>query len=150
MSELTAAAGLAMLDRYEDVLGRRRSTAVELRDVFSGHPLTYQRGSTGSTWPSFPVLLPDAALRRRALELAARLKIEVGFDSPLHRHPAFAEAARAGRLEVTELIGARILALPMANSLGPRQVVRLAELASAMFDCTVPGSASPSASAPDI
>ena len=136
MSELHAATGLAMLDRFTDVLDRRRATARELQALFSSKPLTYQAGSESSTWQVFQLF--DAhcrTSRQRALPLASARNIEVRtcFDPPLHRHPAFAGAAIAGDLAVTDHIAARTLSLPMANTMGPRQMVRLGRLMDAAF-----------------
>jgi dTDP-4-amino-4,6-dideoxygalactose transaminase len=135
MSELQAATGLAMLDRFQDALDRRRATAARLRDLMSAHPLAYQAGSENSTWQVFQLLVPDPSSRRRALELAAAHNIEVRtcFDPPLHRHPAFAAATVAGDLCVTEHVAARTLSLPMANTLGPRQMARMATYMDAVF-----------------
>jgi dTDP-4-amino-4,6-dideoxygalactose transaminase len=136
MSELAAATGLAMLDRFDDALASRRATAASLQGVFEVHPLTYQQGNAGSTWQVFQALMPDARTRARALAAAEELNVEVRtcFDPPLHRHPAFAGAPVSGSLEVTERLGARALSMPLANTLGPRQVVRLAELLQTAFE----------------
>ncbi len=130
MSELHAATALAMLDRFPASLSRRRATAADLQTRFAHHPLTYQRGSERSTWQVLPVLVPGADDRTRVLDAAERLRIEVrtGFDPPLHRHPAFADAPVAGELTVTEQLAARMVCLPMANSLGSRQTDRLSRL----------------------
>jgi dTDP-4-amino-4,6-dideoxygalactose transaminase len=130
MAELAAAAGLAMLDIYDTVLADRRATASQLQGVFSGYPLTYQQGCARSTWPVFSILLPDEAARVRAVALARELKIEIrtSFDPPVHKWPAFAGSPRGVSLAVTEALAGRALTLPLANALGPRQVVRLAEL----------------------
>lgn len=135
MSELHAATGLAMLDRFTDVLDRRRATARELQALFSSQPLTYQAGSDSSTWQVFQLLMPTPQSRQRALTLASVHNIEVRtcFDPPLHRHPAFDGAAIAGDLAVTDHIAARTLSLPMANTMGPRQMVRLGRLMDAAF-----------------
>jgi len=133
MSELHAATGLAMLDRFEDALGRRRATAERLRESVAHLPIQYQWGADGSTWQIFQLLVPDGRARQRAQELAAARAIEVRtcFDPPLHRHPAFASAPVAGSLEVTEALAARALSLPMANTLGPRQTARMVGLLDA-------------------
>lgn len=135
MSELSAAAGLAMLDRYDDALARRRSTAAQLQEIFSHHPVTYQAGCERSTWPAFHIELPAPAARSRLVEAAEQLRVEVKctLDPPLHRRPAFAGALCAGELPSTEILSARIVSLPVANSLGPRQMVRLAELLECAF-----------------
>jgi dTDP-4-amino-4,6-dideoxygalactose transaminase len=135
MSELHCATGLAMLDRFDTTLARRRATAVHLQTLMSAHPLTYQAGSESSTWQLFQTLMPDAASRQRAIALASAHNIEVRtcFDPPLHRHPAFAGAHAYGDLDVTEQVAARALSLPMANTLGPRQTTRLGELMNMAF-----------------
>ncbi len=136
MSELHCATALAMLDRYDDVLARRRETACHVRERFAGYPLTYQLGSEGSTWQVFQVLMPDSASRQRALAAADRANVEVRtcFDPPLHLHPAFAADPRAGALLVTERIAARALSLPLANALGERQMTRLELVLDDAFD----------------
>ena len=136
MSELAAATGLAMLDRFDDTLARRRATATQLQSRLARHPVTYQQGSAGSTWQVFQLLVPDASTRRRALELARSHRVEVRtcFDPPLHRHEAFAGAPVGGSLDVTEHLAGRALSLPMANALGPRQINRMAELMGAVLE----------------
>jgi dTDP-4-amino-4,6-dideoxygalactose transaminase len=135
MSELQAATGLAMLDRFQDALARRRATAAHLQGLLSAYPLRYQAGSANSTWQVFQLLVPDPSSRRRAVELADAHNIEVRtcFDPPLHRHPAFAGATVAGELPVTEHIAARTLSLPMANTMGPRQMTRMVTLMDSLF-----------------
>jgi dTDP-4-amino-4,6-dideoxygalactose transaminase len=135
MSELHAATGLAMLDRFPDALDRRRATARELQALFSAKPLTYQAGSESSTWQVFQLVMPTPISRQRALPLASARNIEVRtcFDPPLHRHPAFLGAEIAGDLAVTDDVAARTLSLPMANTMGPRQMVRLGRLMDAAF-----------------
>ncbi|MGZ4292665.1 MAG: DegT/DnrJ/EryC1/StrS family aminotransferase [Solirubrobacteraceae bacterium] len=135
MSELHAATGLAMLDRFTDALDRRRATARQLQALFSAHPLTYQAGSQSSTWQVFQLVMPTPHSRQRALTLATAHNIEVRtcFDPPLHRHPAFVGAEVAGDLAVTDHVAAHTLSLPMANTMGPRQMTRLGRLMDAAF-----------------
>jgi dTDP-4-amino-4,6-dideoxygalactose transaminase len=136
MSELAAATGLAMLDRFDETLARRRTTAARLQSRLAGYPLAYQKGSAGSTWQVFQVLVADADTRRRALQLADAHRIEARacFDPPLHRHPAFARSRPGRSLPVTEHLAARALSLPMANTLGPRQIARLGSLMDAVLE----------------
>jgi dTDP-4-amino-4,6-dideoxygalactose transaminase len=136
MSELQSAAGLAMLDRFDDALSSRRATAKGLQARLAKYPLTYQSGSSGSTWQGFQLLMPDGASRRRAVTLAEELRVEVRtyFDPPLHRHPAFAQAPVAGDLAVTERIAGRSLSLPMASALGPRPIARISALMDRIFE----------------
>jgi dTDP-4-amino-4,6-dideoxygalactose transaminase len=136
MSELQAATGLAALDRFDQTLAARRATVRRLQSHLDPYPLTYQVGSTGSTWQGFQLLVPDAAVRERTVALAKALRIEVKtyFDPPLHHHPAFARAQVAGDLAVTEHLARRSLALPMANRFGPRPTARVIELINGAFE----------------
>ena len=136
MSELQAATGLATLDRFDQTLAARRDTVRRLQAQLAPYPLTYQAGSSGSTWQAFQVMVPDETVRRRAVALAKTLRIEVRtyFDPPLHRHPAFARAPVAGDLAVTEQLAQRSLSLPMANRLGSRPTARLTELINDVFE----------------
>lgn len=131
LSELHAATALAMLDRYDDVLARRRATAARLIERMADLPLTFQRGNPGSTWQFLQVLMPTAAARAAAVEVAAALGVQVRtcFDPPLHRHEAFGSAPRAGELTVTEDLASRALSLPLANDLAEWQVERIALVA---------------------
>ncbi len=130
MSELHAATALAMLDRFDELMARRRGTAADLRTALRSDGLTYQQGCERSTWQVLPLLVSGPAERARVLEVADRLRIEVrpGFDPPLHRHPAFAAALLHSTLDVTDQLAARMVCLPMANTLGPRQTTRLVAL----------------------
>jgi dTDP-4-amino-4,6-dideoxygalactose transaminase len=133
MSELHAAASLAMLDRIEDVVALRQGHAARLRAAIgpAAH-LQYQAGTERSTWQIFHVLCPTPEMRDRAVALAPSHGIEVRtmHDPALHTHPAFAHCRR-GPLPVTEAAAARALALPMSNSLGEAAVARIAELVHA-------------------
>jgi dTDP-4-amino-4,6-dideoxygalactose transaminase len=128
LSELHAAVGLAALDRFDDVLARRRSHVQELRRLTAGTGLTYQAGAGASTWQYLQCLAPDDAAREAVLATAAELAVEVRtlHDPPLHRHPAYADARRFGSLAVTEALAARSLSLPIANDLTEAEIERIA------------------------
>jgi dTDP-4-amino-4,6-dideoxygalactose transaminase len=118
MSELHAAAGLAMLDRIDDVVRRRRLNAQRLHQAIADLPYGLQAGSDRSTWQIFHLLAPTPEIRDRCLELAPQHAIEIRtMHAPvLHLQPAFAGAEHRP-LPVTESLGERALALPMANQL---------------------------------
>jgi dTDP-4-amino-4,6-dideoxygalactose transaminase len=133
MSELHAAAGLAMLDRIDDVVARRQANAVRLREAIGPYAhLLLQAGAERSTWQIFHVLCPTPEMRDRVVTLAPSHGIEVRtmHDPALHTHPAFTDAPR-DPLPVTEAAAARALALPMANTLDDDAVARIAGLVHA-------------------
>jgi dTDP-4-amino-4,6-dideoxygalactose transaminase len=129
MSELHAATALAMLDRFDAVLERRKATARRLQLALSDQPLTLQRGYDRCTWQIFHALCDSSAIRDRCVELSTRHGVEVRtmHDPPLHGHPAFA-GRRHVDLTVTERIAERALGLPMANHLSQQAIERIAAL----------------------
>ena len=137
MPELIAAAALAMLDGFTASLAQRRATAAHLQTLLEPYGPSYQRNSIGSTWQILQLALTDAEVRERALARAQDLRVEVRtcFDPPLHRHPAFTDAPLGGELPVTEELAGRMLSLPMANRLGPRQCERIRVLIEETHAC---------------
>ena len=127
MSELHAAAALAMLDRIDDVVALRQGHARRLRAAIGPDAhLQFQAGGA-STWQIFHVLTPTPEMRDRVLALAPEHGVEVRtmHDPALHTHPAYADCRRMP-LPVTEAASARALALPMANELSDDAIARIA------------------------
>jgi dTDP-4-amino-4,6-dideoxygalactose transaminase len=132
-SELHAATGLAMLDRYDRVLARRRASAARVRDAIGLGVVTYQAGGHDSTWQTLQVLAPDASGRARILTRARDVGVQVRtyFDPPLHRQPAYARWFDGEELPVTDELAARAVSLPMANMLTLGQIRSIAHVAQA-------------------
>lgn len=130
MPELTAAVGLAVLERFDDVLLRRRTAAGWLRDELEPAGVMFQAGSAGSTFQFVPVALPTAAARNMLLQQAhdARIEVRAYFDPPMHQLPAFASVPRACDLPVTESLSQRIVGLPMANDISAGSLERIRDL----------------------
>ncbi len=117
LAEWPAATGLVALERFDDVLARRRAAAAEVLDALVPLGCTAQADCHGGTWQFVPVLAPTPAARDAVRAAAARdgLEVRAYYDTPLHRMPAFAGAAVAGSLDVTEDLAGRALSLPMAD-----------------------------------
>jgi dTDP-4-amino-4,6-dideoxygalactose transaminase len=133
MSEIHAATGLAMLDRFPAVLDARRGLAERLAQRIGGTGARCQRGAHRSPWQFFQVLLPTGADRAAALAAAERLGVAVRtlHDPPLHRQPAFRGCDAEGSLPVTEALAGRSLSLPLANSMPDEHLDRIAAVALA-------------------
>ena len=127
MDELHAASALAVLDRYDTVLGRRREIAAFYRDQLEPHGFAFQTGSAGGTWQAGYVAAPDAATRNAVLTVAREGSVGVAayYDRPVHEHPAYAADAVHGSLPVTADLATRALALPMANDLSDAECERV-------------------------
>ena len=133
LSELHAATALAMLDRFDDAIARRRASAARLRAAIAHESLTFQVAADRSTWQVLPVLCASPAMRAAIVAGAPDHGIELRtmHDPPLHGHPAFADCRRDG-LPVTEAAAGNALVLPMANDLGDAAVERIAALVASV------------------
>ncbi|SET95506.1 DegT/DnrJ/EryC1/StrS family aminotransferase [Geodermatophilus poikilotrophus] len=130
MPELTAAVGLTVLDRFDEVLTRRRTAAAWLRDELEPAGIAFQAGSTGSTFQFVPIALPTPAARGLLLQKAqdARIEVRAYFDPPMHRLPALTTCRQVGDLAVTGSLAERIIGLPMANDISATSLERIRDL----------------------
>lgn len=127
MDELHAASALAVLERYDEVLRRRRAVVSFYREHLEPYGFAFQTGSSGGTWQAGYLVAPDAATN--AAVLAAGKEESVGiaayYDRPVHRHPAYADAPVHGGMATTDDLASRALALPMANDLSEAELQRV-------------------------
>ena len=115
MSELHAATALAVLDRLDSILERRRSLATSLC-ARAGAGVEWQAGAERSTWQFVPAVL-DSEERRERLAAACSGQIETRiYYDPLHDLAPGYPTVSDG-LERTEELHRRIICLPMANDL---------------------------------
>lgn len=124
MSELHAAAALAMLDQLAGTVARRRQGAERLQAALSNFPLEYQAHAADGTWPAAHVMMSDEQARTEAVSAAAVYGVEVRtlWDPPLHRQPAFCDFPRGTELPVTERVASKSLSLPMSTRLTANEI----------------------------
>jgi dTDP-4-amino-4,6-dideoxygalactose transaminase len=141
LSELHAATGLAVLDRFDDILRARRTRAARVRDALEPRGFEFQQGNERSTWQFIPTLAPSAEGRAAVMREAARRSIEVRrYFTPCHHFPACAAFPRVGSLSVADALADRMLSLPMANDLTETDVEQIIEC------CLVATASDPSSS----
>jgi dTDP-4-amino-4,6-dideoxygalactose transaminase len=128
MSELHAAAALAVLDEYDAILQNRRNHAHELRRR-SELPVTWQEGCERSTWQFVPVAFASPDDRTDVIA-RCRDAVEVRtYYDPIHAMPTFSHLPTGrGGVPQTEGLCARLLCLPMANDLSPAERDRIASM----------------------
>lgn len=128
LSELHAAAGLAVLDRYTDILGARGARASTLRHALEPAGFEFQAGCERSTWQFVPALAPAATQAVEIMRQAALRQIEVRrYFTPCHHFDPCAKFPRIGSLEVTEELAARMLSLPMSNDLSDDELAQIVD-----------------------
>lgn len=127
MSELHAAMGLTVLERFPDILNRRRAAATWLIDELVGFGVRAQGGHQGSTFQFVPVAMPDHESRERLLRLGPETGIEFRtyFDPPMHEMDLFGSYGCVSDMTVSTDLARRIVALPMANDLDNRALERI-------------------------
>lgn len=128
LAEWPAATGLAVLERFDDILAARRATAAAVLDA--ALPLGFSDQATGGerAWQFVPLAAPTPAVAENVAReaAAADIGVRLGRGFPLHRMPAFAAVERADALHVTEDLAERLVLLPMANRLPPGAVQAIA------------------------
>jgi dTDP-4-amino-4,6-dideoxygalactose transaminase len=126
LSEVHAAIGLAVLDRFDHVLESRRVRAERLRSELEPAGYRFQAGAPRSAWQFVPLLAPSSAVRNAVLADAREHNVEIrAYHAPLHLLPAFAGQHAERALPVTEDLGRRSLSLPLANDLSDEEINRI-------------------------
>jgi dTDP-4-amino-4,6-dideoxygalactose transaminase len=129
MSEMHAAIGLAVLDRFDEVLAARRERAERMQSNLEGAGYGFQIGCRNSTWQFVPVLAPNSSVREAVLTRSRAQGIEIrSYHTPLHTLPAFASHSAQGGLPVTVDLASRALSLPLANDLPEPAIQRIIAL----------------------
>jgi dTDP-4-amino-4,6-dideoxygalactose transaminase len=125
MSELHAALGLLTLRRIEDALERRAAHVQAYRarlGRLAGLHFQKVRAEDRSSSKDFAVLFPAPARRDRVEAALQEAAVQTKrYFRPCHRMDAFATYA-TGALGVTDDVYARILCLPLFESLTPAQI----------------------------
>ena len=126
MSEIHAATGLAVLERFDDWVSRRRASAARIIDALSPQGFSFQCDAGDSSWQFVPTLAPDASTRRRILAKGEAAGVELRtYHQPLHAMAALRGHEAVGSLEVTGELGERIVSLPMSNDLDDASLDRI-------------------------
>ena len=129
LDTMQAAVLLAKLEMFEGEIARREEIARIYDAELTGVVETPARvAGTQSAWAVYSVLLPNAAMRdaARAALQAASIGNAVYYPRALHQQPAYAACHDGAALPVAELLGARILALPIHPDLTDEQARRTA------------------------
>jgi dTDP-4-amino-4,6-dideoxygalactose transaminase len=129
LSEYHAAVGIAALIRWPQRAALRRSLAHEYRRRLEAHcsGIEFQQRPREGAYAALCILLPPFS---DPVLVASRLAAE-GIETrrwyypPLHRHPAFADAAVAESLDTTMRISSRLLGLPFHLDLDSTKIERI-------------------------
>jgi dTDP-4-amino-4,6-dideoxygalactose transaminase len=129
LSEIHCAVGLAVLERFDDVLRERRERAEHMRAQLEPAGFRFQAGAHRSAWQFVPVLAPSAGVREAVLAASHRHAIEIrSYHRPLHQQPAFASHSAHGELTTTCELARHALSLPLANDLSEDAMQRIVSL----------------------
>jgi perosamine synthetase len=129
LDEMSAALGLAQLDRLDDLIERRRSVARWYRERLADAddvvlPATAST-TTAESWFVFVIRLSARVSRDRvSRELAARGIPSRPYFAPIHLQPFYVErfGFREGMYPVCESFGRAALALPFSSVMTEEQV----------------------------
>ncbi len=130
MSEVTALLALLKLKEFARMIEHRDAMASLYHDLLPGLQFQHVAGQRQSVC-FVPFLLPDAIASQRAAVTAALQAAGIGtgayFSPHVAEQPWFAESCRFDALPVTDALAARIVALPMSDTITAAQVLRVCE-----------------------
>ena len=140
MDDLSAAVGLAQVERLDEILGKRTVVADRYSALLAGIPgVTLPSVVEGDvrSWFVYTVLLEPGVDRNAVIgRLAERGVASKPYLPSIHLQPLYrARGHREGEFPVSEAISARALALPFFGNLTLEQQERVAaELAAVLAD----------------
>jgi perosamine synthetase len=134
LDDLSAAVGLAQVERLDEILARRSSAAARYRDLLEGVdgvgvPCPDDDAHRRS-WFVYPVWLPEAVDRERVIAHLADRGIGTARYLPsIHLQPYMRErfGFRDGMLPVSEEASRRLLAVPFFTEISPEQQERVVD-----------------------
>ena len=130
MDDLSAAVGLAQVERLDEILGKRTTVADRYSALLAGLPgVTLPSVVEGDvrSWFVYTVLLEPGVDRNAVIGLlAARGIASKPYLPSIHLQPLYrARGHRPGEFPISEGISARALALPFFGNLTPEQQERV-------------------------
>jgi perosamine synthetase len=130
MDDLSAAVGLAQVERLDEILGKRTAVADRYSALLAGLPgVTLPSVVEGDvrSWFVYTVLLEPGVDRNAVIGLlAARGIASKPYLPSIHLQPLYrARGHRPGEFPISEAISARALALPFFGHLTPEQQERV-------------------------
>ena len=140
MDDLSAAVGLAQVERLDEILGKRATVADRYTALLAGIPgVTLPSVVEGDvrSWFVYTVLLEPGVDRNAVIGLLAERGVASKPYLPsIHLQPLYrARGHREGEFPISEAISARALALPFFGNLTVEQQERVAvELAAVLAD----------------
>jgi perosamine synthetase len=140
LTDLSAAIGVAQLERADEILARRATVAAAYRErlaTIEGLELPCEdRGEARRSWFVYVVRLPDGADRDAVIAALAERGVATKPYLPcIHLMPVYRErfGFERGEFPVAERFADRALGLPFFTSMGEEQIERVArELAAAL------------------
>ena len=129
LSEMQAAIGCRVLDRFEGVVEHRRRRAAEYRARLAPKGFEFQQHGELSAYQFVPVRVPRGIEALWLQQKLAAVGIETRryFAPALHGHPHFEHTERLEPLTVTAALQEQMLSLPMSNRLRTDEVDRVCD-----------------------
>jgi perosamine synthetase len=142
LDELSAAVGLAQVERLGEILARRSAAAARYASLLAGvdgvEPLCADDDDHRRSWFVYPVHLPEAVDREAIIARLTDAGIGTARYLPsIHLQPYMRErfGYREGMLPVSEEASRRLLAIPFFTEITPAEQERVVEvLAAALAD----------------
>ncbi len=129
LSDVHAAIGLAVLDRIDEVVARRRTIGARYERLLADCTWATRARDIGRPpLQTYPILVDGAARAAALVEHCRRRDVEVRryYAPALHRTTAFA-ACECGPLPVAEDLAARMVCLPVHTDMSEDEIATVAD-----------------------
>lgn len=136
LQELNAAIGLQQLDTFENRLALRRRSLRRYKSALEAIGYIFQENDELSTVPFVSVLLPDEALAIQTKNKLVNAGVEVRkYYEPLHTQQLLLDSSKvADTLTVTESVYARILSLPLHDSMSDADIDSITDVMVGLYE----------------
>jgi dTDP-4-amino-4,6-dideoxygalactose transaminase len=130
LSEYAAAIGLAQLQRWPDLLVRRKAVLDAYRERLNQVPGVRLQPDSAGVPATLCVRVPADAAKLLNFMQQNEIECRRWYLPPLHEHPAFADLPRMGvdgsaRFPATEELARSLIGLPFHTSLSADQIARI-------------------------
>lgn len=137
LSEYAAVQAIAQLEQFPEIVTRRKGL-VDRYAAGLPHELLQKTGGRYPVYQFFPLLCPSKSTTARDRVIADLATQGIGsakyFSPSIHQQPYFAAMLSQTPLPVTEEISARILSLPLSDTMTFQEVDHVLEATIALFE----------------
>jgi dTDP-4-amino-4,6-dideoxygalactose transaminase len=137
LPEVSAAVGLAVLEEFDQMLGRRAATAARYSELVRKYGcLRHRSNIDGSPWQAFPILFPTPAMAEAFIrESGARgLEIRIAYTPSLEDWPGTSKLASCPN---ARSLAQRVACMPIYSDITGEEISAILEIAHDALEAVI-------------